>query len=100
LTPSEPATGGAAGGAASGAASGAPVLQSVMLSPTRRAAIISGQLVRLGESYGDAVLAEVAENEVVLNRGGTLQVLKMYPGVDKQEVAPLIEERAPRPRRR
>ena len=56
-----------------------------MLSPTRRAAIISGQLVSRGENYGDAVLTEVAEDHVVLSRGGSLQVLKMYPGTEKRK---------------
>src|SRR5688572_24200190 len=71
--------------AAAQAPTGGPVLQSVMLSPSRRAAIISGQLVSRGENYGDAVLAEVAEDHVVLNRGGSLQVLKMYPGAEKRK---------------
>ncbi|MDH3287718.1 MAG: hypothetical protein OEP48_08370 [Betaproteobacteria bacterium] len=69
-----------------GAISGGPVLQSVMISPTRRTAIISGDRVRLGEKYGDAVLIEVAEGEVVLQRADTTQVLKMYPGVVKRGV--------------
>jgi MSHA biogenesis protein MshK len=70
--------------AAAQAPSGGPVLQSVMLSPNRRAAIISGQLVSRGENYGDAVLAEVAEDHVVLRRGASVQVLKMYPGTEKK----------------
>ena len=65
-----------------------------MLSPTRRAAIISGQLVSRGENYGDAVLAEVAEDHVVLRRGGGLQVLKMYPGAEK--TYPEAEKRKPK----
>lgn len=85
--PTRPPAGfGAAGEPASGQApAGGPVLQSVMLSPTRRAAIISGQLVSRGEYYGDALLAEVAEDHVVLRRGETTQVLKMYPGVAKRQ---------------
>jgi MSHA biogenesis protein MshK len=66
------------------APSSGPVLQSVMLSPTRRSAIISGQMVSRGENYGDAVLAEVAEDHVVLRRGTGTQVLKMYPGAEKR----------------
>ena len=42
------------------------MLQSVMISPTQKAAIINGVMVKLGEKYGDAVLARVAESEVVL----------------------------------
>ncbi len=64
-------------------------LQSVLISPTYNAAIISGVMVKLGEKYGDAVLVRVAENEVVLKSGGTQQVLKLYPGVEKREITPI-----------
>jgi MSHA biogenesis protein MshK len=76
-----------------------PVLQSVMISPTRKAAIISGEMVRVGEKYGDAVLIKVAENEVVLKSGETTQVLKMYPGVEKREIVPAAAKEAPKPRK-
>jgi len=66
---------------------GAMTLQSVMISPTRKAAIISGVMVRLGEKYGDAVLVKVAENEVVLRSGNGNQVLRLHPGVEKRESA-------------
>ncbi|TMD50791.1 MAG: MSHA biogenesis protein MshK [Chloroflexi bacterium] len=65
--------------------SGGPVLQSIFLSPTRRAAIISGQLVERGAHYGDAQLADVGHDYVVLrNAAGMLQVLKLYPAVEKR----------------
>jgi MSHA biogenesis protein MshK len=57
-------------------------LQTVMISPTQRAAIINGVMVRLGEKYGDAVLVKVSENEVVLKGGGAQQVLRIHPEVD------------------
>ena len=66
---------------------GGTVLQSVIISPTNKAAIISGVMVKLGEKYGDAVLVKVAENEVVLKTGTTSQVLKLLPGVEKRESA-------------
>jgi MSHA biogenesis protein MshK len=66
---------------------GAMTLQSVMISPTRKAAIISGVMVSLGEKYGDAVLVKVAENEVVLRSGNENQVLKLHPGVEKRDSA-------------
>jgi MSHA biogenesis protein MshK len=62
-------------------------LQSVMISPTRRAAIINGVVVELGGKYGDAVLMRVAEDEVVLGSGDSRQVLKLHPGVDKIDLA-------------
>jgi MSHA biogenesis protein MshK len=66
-------------------AGGGMTLQSVIISPTNKAAIISGVMVKLGEKYGDAVLVKVTENEVVLKSGTTSQVLKLHPGVEKRE---------------
>ena len=73
-------------------AGGGVMLQSVMISPTQKAAIISGVMVKLGEKYGDAVLVRVSESEVVLKSGDAQQVLKLHPGVDKREIAPAVEK--------
>jgi MSHA biogenesis protein MshK len=59
-------------------------LQSVMIWPSGRAAIINGVMVKQGEKYGDAVLVRVEESEVVLRRGAESQVLKLYPAVEKR----------------
>lgn len=77
-------------------------LQSVMISPTRKAAIIDGVVVELGEKYGDAVLMRVAEDEVVLRSGDSRQVLKLHPAVEKvaivqaEPVTPAAVKSAPR----
>jgi MSHA biogenesis protein MshK len=62
-------------------------LQSVMISDTRKAAIIGGQLVQLGQKYGDATLVRVAESEVTLARGRETQVLYLFPGIEKKMVS-------------
>lgn len=62
-----------------------PVLQSVLLSATRKAAIISGQTVMLGEKFGMARLVKLAPSEAVLRTGDSLQVLKLFPDVEKKE---------------
>jgi MSHA biogenesis protein MshK len=77
-------------------AGGGMTLQSVIISPTNKAAIISGVMVKLGEKYGDAVLVKVTENEVVLKSGTTSQVLKLHPGVEKREPASATPERGAR----
>lgn len=64
-----------------------PVLQSVMITPTLKAAIINGEMVKLGGTFGNAQLVKVSESEVVLKSGNETQVLKMYPGVEKRESA-------------
>jgi MSHA biogenesis protein MshK len=60
-----------------------PRLQSVLISPKRRVAVISGQTVMVGDKFGTAQIASISENEVVLRGGGTTQTLKLYPGMDK-----------------
>ena len=62
-------------------ASAGPVLQSILISPTRRIAIISGKAVKAGEKYGDAQVVAIGENEVVLKTGKSQQVLKLYPSL-------------------
>ena len=61
-----------------------PVLQSVLISPTRRLAVINGQTVALGEKYGEARLVKISEGEVVLRNGQDVQVLKLFPSVEKR----------------
>ncbi len=95
--PTRPPTGYAdAGPETAGDSGGGMMLQSVMISPTQKAAIISGVLVKLGEKYGDAVLVRITESEVVLKSDGTSQVLKLHPAVEKREIAPAVEKGAPR----
>ncbi|RBA25744.1 hypothetical protein [Herminiimonas fonticola] len=70
-------------GTTAGASSG-PVLQSVFISPTRKAAIISGQTVKLGEKFNGSTLIKITESEVVLRNGGELQTLKLFAGIGKR----------------
>jgi MSHA biogenesis protein MshK len=85
--PTRPPPGLAAAAPAAERDAGGPQLQSVKLSPSRRSAIISGQLVHRGENYGDAVLAEVAEDHVVLRRGDSAQILRLYAAGVKRQAA-------------
>lgn len=57
-------------------------LQSVIISPARRAAIINGQTVELGAKYGEAKLVEVSEGGVALQGAQGRQVLTLFPGVE------------------
>lgn len=56
-------------------------LQSVIISKTRRAAIIDGETVELGGKHGDARLIEVNEGSVVLKGVQGRQVLTLFPDV-------------------
>lgn len=56
-------------------------LRSIIISDTRRAAIIDGKTVELGGQLGRARLIQVNAGSVVLQRGNTRQVLTLFPGV-------------------
>lgn len=58
------------------------VLQSVLLSPERRYAIINGQVLSLGGSVAGAELVAIREGEVTLRAGGALRTVRMFPDVD------------------
>ena len=60
-----------------------PVLQSVIIGKSGRSAIIDGERVEIGGTFRDAKVVRIAEDEVVLRQGGVTQVLKMYPGVER-----------------
>ena len=64
-----------------------PVLQSVLLSSSRKLAVISGKTYNVGDKVGEATLLKVSEYEAVLrNSDSTLQTLNMYPAIMKKMV--------------
>jgi len=73
---------------AGGDASTGPLLQSVIITPTQRSAIIGGQRVRLGGKYGDARVVKITASEVVLRSTGSDETLRMYPDVEISPVKP------------
>jgi MSHA biogenesis protein MshK len=64
-------------------------LQSIIISPQYRAAIINGETVSMGGKYGDSRLVEVRENSVVLQNAQGRRVLELFPKVNirKNEAA-------------
>jgi MSHA biogenesis protein MshK len=65
-------------------ASSGPVLQSILISPTRRIATINGQAFKTGDKFGETRVVKITENEVVLRNGQDMQTLKLFPQVEKQ----------------
>jgi len=64
-------------------------LQSIIISPHHRAAIISGETVSLGDKFGDAKLVEVRESSVVLQSAQGRRVMELFPKVSiKKNDAP------------
>ena len=64
-----------------------PVLQSVLIGPARKVAVISGQTVMLGQMYADARVVRITETEVVLSSASGTRTLKLFPQVEKQPVS-------------
>ncbi len=80
--------GGVPGQAAPPASAG---LQVVIIGPRRRAAIIDGHTVEVGQKYGGATLVEVREGTAILRDAhGRQRVLSMFPtvGITRQERLP------------
>jgi MSHA biogenesis protein MshK len=73
-----------AGQAQTGAVPTGPVLQSVLISPQRRVAIISGKTLTVGEKFGEARVISITESEVILRNGKEIQTLKLFPDVQKR----------------
>ncbi len=59
-----------------------PGLQTIIISPEYRAAIINGETVRLGGKSGDSTLVEVRESSVVLQNAQGRRVLELFPKVN------------------
>lgn len=74
--------------ASSEAAPGAAAnqLQSILISPGRRVAVINGETVALGGRIGDATVVKIGPTAVTLKRGDELEVLDMFGGVEKKSV--------------
>ncbi|MGA8863481.1 MAG: hypothetical protein WBM09_08235 [Gallionella sp.] len=71
----------AASGTGIGSVAPSSRLRSIIISETRRAAIIDGKTVELGERIGETRLVEINAGSVVLQRGNARQVLTLFPGV-------------------
>ena len=63
-----------------------PQLQSILISSGRKLAMINGTTVPLGGTLGEAKVVRITETEVTLQRGDETEVLKLFPGIEKQPV--------------
>lgn len=74
-----------------------PQLQSVLIGPSRKYAIIDGQLVGVGDTFKDARVVAVRPAGVVLRSKRGTQTLRLFPDVEKRPVKPVAADagRAP-----
>lgn len=87
------------GAAAAGAAPRTP-LQSILLSSARKGAIINGQYVPLGGTYGNASLVRITATAVTLKSDQGLEVLQLYPLMEKTSAASGAEGKSEKAARR
>lgn len=85
VDPTRPPTSSTESSGNESAAPPGPQLQSVLISPTRRVAVISGSTVVQGGRYGNATVASISEGAVLLRYADRKETLHLIPGVMKRE---------------
>jgi len=60
------------------------VLQSTLVSPTRKLAIINGRALTVGARMGQAVVTDIKPYEVTLNNAGQVIHLRLSPKLEKE----------------
>lgn len=58
-------------------------VQSILISPQRKVAVVHGRTVTIGDRIGDAVVVDIRPYEVILNRGGRESRMRLVPRLDK-----------------
>ena len=66
-----------------------PQLQSLLIGPSRRYAIIEGQLLGVGDSFKGARVVAVRPAGVVLRSERGTETLRLFPDVEKRPVKPV-----------
>jgi MSHA biogenesis protein MshK len=62
--------------------------QVVIISTDRRQATINGQTVVLGGRYGNATLVRISDEEIVLKRADSTEVIRLYSSVRRTKHRP------------
>lgn len=55
------------------------ILQSTLVAPDRKLALINGKLARVGERVGDVEILEIQPHQVIVSRAGVRQVVRLLP---------------------
>lgn len=61
-----------------------PVLQSTLVSPSRRLAVISGKRLRVGDHFNGAVITDISPYAVRMRKGGRETTLRLLPQFNKK----------------
>lgn len=69
-----------------GATNGAPTgVQSILISPRRKVAVVQGRSVTIGDRVGDAEVVDIRPYEVILRRAGRETSLRLVPRLGKTD---------------
>jgi MSHA biogenesis protein MshK len=66
---------------------GGPRLESILIAPDRRVAVISGQEVTVGSRIGDGEVVRITEDSVLIRKPDGEASLKLFPGEAKRPAA-------------
>jgi|SRR5689334_2380234 len=66
------------------AAPGSSPAQVIIISKNRRQATINGRTVSIGERYGNATLVRISDEEIVLQKPDSTEVIKLYSSVNRR----------------
>ncbi|HET7199597.1 MAG TPA: hypothetical protein VFI80_02130 [Burkholderiales bacterium] len=58
--------------------------QVIIISKSRRQATINGRTVNLGERYGNATLVGISDEEIVLQKPESTEVIRLYSSVNRR----------------
>ncbi len=86
VDPTRPPPPGMMAGVGTAAGFSGPLLQSVIITPSGRSAIIGGERVKLGGKYGDAKVIKISEGEVVLHSASGNETLRLYQDIEMKPV--------------
>ncbi|HEX2566490.1 MAG TPA: MSHA biogenesis protein MshK [Burkholderiales bacterium] len=84
--PTRPPNVSGAPGAQGDAEAPSTILQSVLISPGRKLAVINGAVVPLGGKVGEATLTSISESQVVLKFADRIEVVKLLGGIERRPV--------------
>jgi MSHA biogenesis protein MshK len=71
-----------------GTASGGTRIESILIAPDRRVAVINGQQVTIGSRIGSGTVVRITETEVVVRGAEGEQTLKLFPELTRSAVVP------------
>jgi hypothetical protein len=69
---------------ASATPTGGPRLESVLIAPDRRIAVINGEQYTEGAAFGEGRVLRITESEVIIGRAGREESLTLFPPTGKR----------------